>query len=129
MDYDIGTAHMYAVSATDISGNECALSDTATVTVLEVASELPLRFNLLQNYPNPFNPTTTISYQLAKSSKVILTVYNLLGQKIVTLVNMKQQAGNHFVRLNASGFASGVYLCRLETDSGVRQTKKMMLLK
>jgi len=95
---------------------------------------LPSRFFLEQNYPNPFNPSTTIVYQLNSSSPVKLTVYNVVGHKIRTLVSDKrQEAGNHSVQWNGLDdtggmVASGLYLYRLESDNQV-QTKKMLLLR
>ncbi len=89
----------------------------------------PDKFELSQNYPNPFNPTTTISYQLQKQSNVELNIYNLLGQKVTTLVSKKQPAGNYKIEWDASGFASGVYLYKLSTDQGFTKIKKLILLK
>ncbi|MCD4691917.1 MAG: T9SS type A sorting domain-containing protein, partial [Calditrichales bacterium] len=86
-------------------------------------------FTLHQNYPNPFNPTTTISYQLPAISQVDLGIYNLLGQKVATLVSQMQSAGNYTVEWDASGFASGVFCYKLETDKGFTQSRKLVLLK
>ncbi len=88
----------------------------------------PFAFTLEQNYPNPFNPATTISFSLPKASNVTLTVYNVLGQRIATLVNNHLDAGSHTVSFNAAKYASGVYFYRLEAGSYVA-LKKMMLLK
>jgi hypothetical protein len=90
--------------------------------------ELPGTFALGQNYPNPFNPTTTINYSLPKASSAQLIVYNLLGQKVATLVNEHQAAGNHTVQFDAKKLATGVYFYRLEAGSYVA-CKKMLLLK
>ncbi len=90
---------------------------------------LPLKFALFQNYPNPFNPLTTITYQLPMSSDIKLSIYNILGEKVVTLVSKKQQAGKYTVEWNASGFASGVYIYRLSTDQGFAESKKLLLIK
>jgi len=86
-------------------------------------------FELSKNYPNPFNPTTTINYKLQITNYVELAVFNLLGQKMVTLVSERQNAGHHQVEWDASGFASGVYYYRLTTDAGFVQTKKLVLMK
>jgi serine protease len=88
----------------------------------------PETFYLSQNYPNPFNPITTINYELPITNYVELAVYNILGQKIASLVSDKQQAGHHQVKWNAAGFASGIYYYRLEAGNFV-QTKKLVLLK
>jgi hypothetical protein len=91
-------------------------------------SDLPDKFSLGDNYPNPFNPTTTIEYALPKSTDVTLTVYNLLGREVATLVNSKQKAGNHQVKFDAGSLASGVYFYRIETPE-FNKVRKMMLIK
>lgn len=95
---------------------------------------VPDRFTLQQNYPNPFNPSTTIVYRLNVPSNVNLTVYNILGQKIRTLVKDKRQVADEYsfqwdgLDDNGRRVASGLYLYRLESDKQV-QTKKMLFLK
>jgi hypothetical protein len=89
---------------------------------------VPFVYSLNQNYPNPFNPVTVISYQLPVSSEVELSIYNLLGQKVATLVSGKQTLGTYNVNWDAGGFASGVYLYRLQAGDYV-QTKKLILLR
>jgi len=91
--------------------------------------ETPFTFDLKQNYPNPFNPKTTITYELHMTNEIELSIYNLLGQKIVTLVSAKQQPGTYSVEWDASGLASGIYIYRLESNSGYSQTRKMVLYK
>ncbi len=86
-------------------------------------------FELYYAYPNPFNPTTVISYQLPVISNVELSVFNIIGQKMTTLVNRKQQAGMYNVEWNANGYASGIYFYRIKTDRGFVQTKKLVLQK
>jgi hypothetical protein len=88
----------------------------------------PDRFSLSQNYPNPFNSSTVISYQLPVNCQVELSIYNLLGQKVVTLASEKQSAGIYKLNWDASGLASGVYLYRLEAGKFV-QTRKFILLR
>ncbi|MBU0520143.1 T9SS type A sorting domain-containing protein [bacterium] len=85
-------------------------------------------FALRGNYPNPFNPTTTISYSLTTHDYVALTVYDLSGRLIATLVDGYRDAGHHDVSFDASGLASGMYLYRLNSH-GQTQSGKMMLLK
>jgi len=88
----------------------------------------PLSFRLDQNYPNPFNPTTTIRYQISEISHVKLSVYDLLGREVATLVNEERKPGSYSVTWNAAGLASGTYFCRL--NSGARQqTIKLLLMK
>ena len=90
---------------------------------------IPLETYLYQNYPNPFNPITAIRFALPRISNVKLEVYNLLGQKVVTLVNGRKAAGYHQVTFNGSRLPSGVYYYRLVTDRGGMQIRKMVLLK
>jgi len=86
-------------------------------------------FDLKQNYPNPFNPSTTIEFDLRRSSKVTLKVFNILGEEVATLVSDKLSAGSYSYEWSRTGgMASGVYLYRLEAE-GFVQTHKMILMK
>ncbi len=89
----------------------------------------PSGFVLHQNVPNPFNPSTTIKYQLPKTDFIELTVYDISGRKIQTLVSKLQEAGQHSVVFKAGQLANGVYLYHLKTSGGLSQIKKMILLK
>jgi hypothetical protein len=91
-------------------------------------SSHPASFRLEQNYPNPFNPNTIINYELPITNDVELSIYNVLGQKVVTLVSEKQKAGYHQVEWDASRFATGVYFYILRAGD-YRDVKKMVLLK
>lgn len=89
----------------------------------------PNQFTLSQNYPNPFNPTTNISFTLASVNDVNLTVYNLLGQKVASLIsNKKMSAGTHMVAFDAASLSSGVYFYRIEAGNFVQQ-RSMTLIK
>ena len=88
----------------------------------------PSSFKLEQNYPNPFNPITAIGYRLSAVSDVDLSIYNVLGQKVLTLVSKKQTAGKYQVEWDASGFASGVYYYVLKAGD-FKEVKKMVYLK
>tara|TARA_Y100001935_G_scaffold253785_1_gene260902 strand:+ start:108745 stop:111978 length:3234 start_codon:yes stop_codon:yes gene_type:complete len=95
----------------------------------EVVNGVPETFSLEQNYPNPFNPTTNIRFALPQASKVSLTVYDMLGRKVATLLNGQQmQAANHTVQFDASALASGMYIYRIEAGNFI-STRKMMLIK
>ncbi len=91
-------------------------------------SEIPENLSLNQNYPNPFNPTTSISFSLNEQGLTSLTVYNLLGQKVATLVDEVQQAGNYTVNFNASSLSSGIYIYELKFGNSVLR-QKMTLIK
>jgi hypothetical protein len=86
----------------------------------------PTEYTLGQNYPNPFNPSTKIDYAVPKTGAVKLEVYNMLGQKVATLVEGIRTAGNYTVTWNPAGLTSGMYFYRLEAG-GVVQTRKMLL--
>ena len=92
-------------------------------------AQVPGDFILRQNYPNPFNPMTAISYSLFEISNVELNIYNLLGQKVATLVSARQPAGNYTVEWDASGMTSGLYLYKLTVGQNVSQTRKMVVLR
>ncbi len=85
-------------------------------------------FDLFQNYPNPFNPTTLIPFELKQNAKVTLEIYNLMGQKVVTLLDENRSAGRHEVRWDATGQATGTYLYLLKVDNKL-QSKKMLFVK
>lgn len=89
---------------------------------------LPKSYSLSQNYPNPFNSVTEIKYALPEGCQVRLEIYNVLGQKVATLVDGQQKAGHKSFRWDAGSLASGVYFCRLKTEGFVK-TRKMVLLK
>lgn len=82
----------------------------------------------LQNYPNPFNASTTVSYSLPGEAEVSICIYNLLGQRVAILFEGTQQAGEHSISWDASGFPSGIYFARLDAG-GNSQNVKMVLLK
>ena len=94
---------------------------------------IPQTYRLAQNYPNPFNPTTTIAFSLPSNARVQLSIFNVLGQEVLTLMDAQMSAGEHEVVWNgddASGrsVTSGVYFYRLTTDQ-FNETKKMILMK
>jgi aminopeptidase N len=88
----------------------------------------PDKFNLSQNYPNPFNPSTTIKFDLATAGNVKLTLYNILGQELKTLVNEYKASGSYTINFDASELNSGIYIYKIESGS-FTQTKKMTLIK
>ena len=98
------------------------------ITNVKNQSVQPSSFTLYQNYPNPFNPTTKIKYQLPEFSNVKLTIYDVLGRQIKTLVNQEKPAGNYEVEFDGTGLPSGVYFYRIE-DGKFSDTKKFILMK
>jgi hypothetical protein len=95
---------------------------------LAVLTNIPTEFFLSQNYPNPFNPVTTINYSLPADLTVDLSVYNILGQKILTLVEGKESAGYHSITWDASNLPSGIYFYHLNAGE-YSQIRKCVLMK
>lgn len=124
-----GVGYHYAVYCR----NSTAFSDTTESALIVVSVEkeedlLPTEYSLKQNYPNPFNPSTVIKYSLAKDGFVNIAVFNLLGEKVATLVNTIQRAGNYEVNFNASSLSSGIYFYAMESGD-FRSVRKMLLMK
>jgi len=92
------------------------------------SGSIPDKFSLSQNYPNPFNPATSIKYSVSSIQSVKLSIYNILGKEVETLVNEKQSAGTYEVNWNASNYPSGIYFYRLQAGD-FTETKKMILIK
>jgi photosystem II stability/assembly factor-like uncharacterized protein len=113
---------------TELSGIWLAPLSEVTGIKSPTTSALPKSFQLEQNYPNPFNPSTTISYQLSKASNATLSVYDILGRHVATLIDAKQNPGNYKVVFNASKISSGVYFYRLETNNYVA-VRRMIVIK
>ncbi|RKY57265.1 MAG: hypothetical protein DRP96_10220, partial [Candidatus Neomarinimicrobiota bacterium] len=105
----------------------------AIVSVVDDEQTVPVTYKLEQNYPNPFNPTTTIQYGIAKEGLVKLTIYNILGQEVKTLVNTSQNAGVYKIQWNGLDnqnrmVANGIYIYRIVSNDFVK-SKKMVFLK
>ena len=116
-----GTKFYYRLKQTDNNGS------FEYSNVIEVDA-MPVNYALFQNSPNPFNPSTTIRYQLPSESKVIVKLYDILGNEVSTLVNEVKQPGVYEVELNAQNLASGTYIYRL-VSGGFSETRKMVLLR
>ena len=130
---DIGTYKCQIDSAgTTIFSREIVINNSITGLGDEsgdpTAGNIPAHFQLFQNYPNPFNPTTTIRYQLPQGRKVRLSLFDVLGRELKTLVDRYQPAGDYTVQLDATGLAAGVYFYRLQAGSFI-QTRKLLLAK
>jgi hypothetical protein len=115
------------VSATKIKSQESNIV-TSIGGETGPGGSFPVAFSLEQNYPNPFNPSTSINYNLARDGRVRLTVYNLLGQQVATLVDEVRSAGSHTLNWNAASMPSGIYIYRLEADAQVF-SRRMTLMK
>ena len=99
----------------------------------DVINQLPHAFNLYNNYPNPFNPVTTLRYDLPEDALVNITIYDIMGRIVRTLINSQQNAGFKSIQWNAtndagSPLSAGLYLYKIQADNFV-QTRKMVLLK
>lgn len=100
---------------------------TPVSQVSEKKAAQPAIFRLKQNYPNPFNSQTVIDYSILKPAKVQLTIFNLIGERVTTLIDEYQSAQNYRIVWKAEGCPSGIYFCRLEVD-GLSQTSKMIII-
>ncbi len=103
-------------------------ADKAAVVDVDDLHDAPSEFRLAQNFPNPFNPTTTILYDVPRESHIVLSVYNLLGQRVETLVDEVHTPGSFRTRFDASRLASGVYFLRMEW-SNRSVVQKMLLMR
>lgn len=91
-------------------------------------SEIPTVFKLYNNYPNPFNPSTSIKYDIPRNSFVQITIYDILGKYVTSLVNQQMEPGRYEAVWDARNYASGTYLYKIETDD-FTDVKKMILVK
>ena len=117
----------------DISFSRFLINEEEIIGLDNLHSEsTPSKFNLSPNYPNPFNPVTNISFELPRSSRVSITIYNMLGQEIRTLLKEDQEAGFHSVQWdgrNEAGIrvSTGVYICRMKAGNYVKSIKMLLL--
>ncbi|MBN2410701.1 T9SS type A sorting domain-containing protein [candidate division KSB1 bacterium] len=125
-----GVTYYYKLESVSLSGTKIVAGLTSITIEIE---EIPETFDLAQNYPNPFNPETMIRYSVAKQSKVNISIYNLLGQKLITLVNKNQAPGNYSLNwfgkdVNGNNLGTGIYILQMTADSFV-QTRKIALIR
>jgi hypothetical protein len=122
-DHNVNSGkYVYRLKQIDFSG-EYEYSNE-----VEVDATAPVDFALAQNFPNPFNPSTEIAYSIADAGMVKLSIYNLLGEKIATVVNDFKAPGSYSVSFDASGFTSGTYFYHLQSGQQML-TKKMTIVK
>ena len=143
-----GYHNVYVVGRQYINYNEIitTIKYSQPNGIKPISNEIPSHFSLSQNYPNPFNPITKITFniphpqplsnQIGEGGRVVLTIYDILGREVATLVNGQHKPGMYEVTFDGSNFASGVYFYRLEirdpeTSSGLNftQTRKMVIIK
>lgn len=130
-----GQAYSYRVKAYNDSLESAYSNEASSLTGVREEGGIPTKYSLSQNYPNPFNPTTQIKFALPKSALTRLTVYDVLGRAVQTLIDGKLEAGYYEVNFDASKFPSGVYFYRIEAVQAAplgrnfTETQKLLLLK
>jgi len=105
-----------------------AMFDRHSATDIAESPQVPDKYLLAENYPNPFNSATLIRYKLGEPARVMIDIYDVTGRKVASYDQGRQAAGTHLLTWNGADFASGVYLCRIRTESE-SQTLKMLLVK
>jgi hypothetical protein len=125
-----GTSNLNSVTLLKAlsSSAQRAYDSISTVSVMNITTEVPAKYNLLQNYPNPFNPITNVKFSMLNAENVRIVVYDVQGREVQTLVNERLNAGTYEVKFDGSGLTSGVYLYKLITES-FTETRKMLLIK
>lgn len=126
--YDIKTLGHLILYAGYLTDGIYILKNSLITSAEKSPGNILKTFELQQNYPNPFNPATTIEFDLPVKEKVMLEVFNLLGQRVSVLINSEMEKGKHRISFNAEGLASGIYFYRLRAG-GSSITKKMVVLK
>ena len=134
--YEDGQVLYYRLSAVDSARNVSDFSETLSFEVVLSVNEenmIPDVFALHQNYPNPFNPVTTLRYDLPENDHVNITIYDMLGRQVKTLVNQTHDAGYRSVIWDATNdygkpVSAGIYLYQIQAGEYI-STKKMVLLK
>ena len=131
------TRGLFALSFFDIN-HGVAAGDVGTILVTSTGGlplsvpgarpGVPKTFTLYQNFPNPFNPSTTLRFDVPRTSRVSVTVYDVLGQAVASLLDETRTAGRYELRWDAGGCASGVYFCRMRAG-GFVETKKLLLMR
>lgn len=118
----------YALAGTDFIHPIYRRLLSEIIGISLISTEIPKQFMLSQNFPNPFNPNTNINFDISKKGFIKLSIFDILGHEVVTLVNQELQTGRYKVNWSANNFSSGIYFYKLVTDNFV-QTRKMILIK
>jgi PKD repeat protein len=128
--YIAGRPYNYDTLASAVNYNYIIenLMTGTIVSARDKGGNIPEVFTLGQNYPNPFNPVTSIKYNVAKTGKVIIKVYDILGNEVSSLVNREMQPGEYIIKFHNSALSSGIYIYRLQAE-GVNISKKMIMMK
>ncbi len=127
--YKIGSSKYSALAYAGLGPTNIYFNQEGLLTGIKSSNnEIPFKFELMQNYPNPFNPETNISFIIPKASFVIITIYDILGRNVQTLMSEELNAGVHSINWNASNFPSGVYFYNIQAGN-FTETKKMILIK
>ncbi|MCK5050780.1 MAG: T9SS type A sorting domain-containing protein [Candidatus Cloacimonetes bacterium] len=136
--YTYSTAGLYTVSLTVSDGTNTDTEikvDYINVSFTGIESEtISLETILLSNYPNPFNPTTTISFSISNESKIDISIYNIKGQKVKTLMNESFEKGSHSIIWDGedetgNSVSSGIYYYKLKMNGKIEAVRKCLLLK
>ena len=134
LDYILNESNYYRLAAVDNAGNMSEYSSVVDIAVLSIDLDLiPDVYALHQNYPNPFNPVTTLRYDLPEDAMVSITIYDVMGRKVKSLVKATQAAGYRSVRWDATNsfgesVSAGMYIYMIQAGQFTK-TKKMVLLK
>ena len=134
LEYVLNETNYYRLAAVDHAGNVSEYSDLVEAAVLSIDGDLiPEVFALHQNYPNPFNPTTMLRYDLPEDALVTITIFDVMGRSIKSLINSNQTAGYRSVRWDATndhgqGVSAGMYIYTIQAGE-FRDVRKMVLLK
>jgi plastocyanin len=128
--YEVKVAGTYQYKCDFHAGSGMVGQFTASATAVEekTSTDIPESFGLDQNFPNPFNPKTMIRFSLPETRHVVITIYNELGNKVVTLVNGSEASGSHTVVFDGSTLPSGIYYYRMEAGDFFA-VKKLTLIK
>jgi len=126
--YDIQAKDNLILVSNIYGGGIWILKNNLITSVIKNYSDQVIDFQLLQNYPNPFNTNTTIGFEIPQKEKVMIGIFNVLGQRVKILLNKEMEMGKHKVNFDATGFSSGIYFYKLSAGRN-SVTKKMVILK